>query len=175
MVLLVVDTQEMIMTNDLYMFDSFVENVAELIETARENDVEVVYVRHDDGIELTKGVAGFDVYSRFAPRENERIFDKSVNSAFKQSGLLEYLQAKKENQIMIVGIQTEYCIDATIKCGFEHGFEMIVPAYCNTTDDNEYMTAENSYKYYNEKMWNKRYAKCISFESALEALKCRKY
>lgn len=63
---------------------------------------------------------------------------------------------------MITGLQTDYCIDATIKCGFEHGFEIVVPAYCNTTVDNEYMTAEQSYKYYNEKMWSSRYSRCVS-------------
>jgi len=98
----------------------------------------------------------------------EKIFDKHVNSAFKDTGLLEYLHSKNENTIMITGLQTDYCIDATIKCGFEHGYEIVVPAYCNTTVDNEYMTAEQSYKYYNENMWNSRYSRCVSFNQACD-------
>lgn len=47
---------------------------------------------------------------------------------------------------------------------------MIVPANANSTFDNPYMTAEQSYSYYNEFMWNKRYADCISFEQALELM-----
>ena len=62
------------------------------------------------------------------------------------------------------------CIDATIKAGFEHGFKMIVPSNTNSTFDNKYMTAEQTYKYYNEFMWNRRYAECISFEKALELM-----
>ncbi|MDE6020656.1 MAG: cysteine hydrolase, partial [Ruminococcus sp.] len=62
-------------------------------------------------------------------------------------------------------------IDATIKCGFEHGFKMIVPAQANSTFDNKYMSAENSYKYYNEFMWNGRYAQCISLEDTLDLIK----
>ena len=85
--------------------------------------------------------------------------------------MTEYLHSKNENQVMIAGLQTDYCIDATIKCGFEHGFEMIVPADCNTTVSNEYLSGEQSYRYYNEKMWNKRYAKCVSFEDGLSMLK----
>ena len=73
--------------------------------------------------------------------QGEKIFDKRVNSAFKGSGLLEYLRKKQENSVMIVGQQTDYCIDATVKCGFEHGFEMIVPAGCNTTEDNAFLAA----------------------------------
>ena len=47
---------------------------------------------------------------------------------------------------------------------------MIVPANTNSTLDNAYMTAENSYRYYNEFMWNGRYAECISFEKNLELM-----
>lgn len=50
---------------------------------------------------------------------------------------------------MIVGLQTDFCIDATIKGGFEHGYEMIVPEYTNSTFDNAYMKKEDSYQYYN--------------------------
>lgn len=167
MVLLVVDTQDMIVTKELYQYDKFIGNVKQLLDCARKSDVEVVYVRHDDGFELTKGVDGFEIFHEFAPAANEKIFDKHVNSAFRGTGLVEYLRSKNQSQVMIAGLQTDYCIDATIKCGFEHGFEMIVPAYCNTTVDNEYLTAEKSYQYYNEKMWNKRYCRCVSFEDAI--------
>ncbi len=170
MVLLVVDTQDMIVTRELYQYEMFVENVKQLIAYARKSEVEVVYVRHDDGFELTKGVDGFEIFRDFAPVEKDKIFDKHVNSAFKETGLVEYLRSKGESKVMIVGLQTEYCIDATIKCGFEHGFEIIVPAYCNSTVDNELLTAEQSYNYYNDKIWSNRYSKCVSFKEAVKML-----
>ena len=76
---------------------------------------------------------------------------------------------------IIIGLQTDYCIDATIKTGFEHGFRMIVPANANTTVDNPFMTAEQSYKYHNEFLWNRRYAECVSFEKTLEMMKGRNH
>lgn len=175
MVLLVVDTQKLITNDKLYMFDRFERNVKELIKTARENCVEVIFVRHDDGggRELTKGTDGYEIYNGFKPLRGEKIFDKTDNSAFYKTGLLEYLRSVSEKEIMVVGLQTDYCIDATIKCGFEHGFKMIVPEYCNSTFDNEFMTAEQSCKYYNEFIWNKRYADCVSVEAALEMLNGR--
>lgn len=78
---------------------------------------------------------------------------------------------KDENKMIIVGLQTDYCIDATIKCGFEHGFNILVPAPANTTVDNEFMTAEQSYKYHNEFMWNGRYAECISIEETIKRIR----
>lgn len=173
MVLLVVDTQKLITTLDLYNFDVFEDTVKMLIVAARENNVEVIYVRYDDGAgaELTKETPGFEIYEGFSPQPGEKIFDKTVNSSFKGVGLLEYLMEKNIRTVAVVGLQTDYCIDATIKCGFEHGFKMIVPENANSTFDNAFMTGEQSYKYYNEFMWKGRYAECISMEETIERMK----
>lgn len=172
MILLIVDTQKLITNENLYKFDEFVINVEKIIAKARKNNIEIIYIRHDDGPqnELTKGIDGFEIYEKFKPSKEEKIFDKKVNSAFKDTGLLEYLTSKKERNIIIVGLQTDYCIDATIKCGFEHGFHMIVPAYLNTTVDNKFMSAEKAYQYYNEFIWNNRYAECISLDETLKRM-----
>ncbi|AVK47141.1 MULTISPECIES: cysteine hydrolase family protein [Clostridium] len=172
MVLLVVDTQKLITNEKLYNFNAFVSNVEKIISEARKNDIEVIYIRHDDGpgSELTKGTDGFEVYEKFQPINDEKIFDKKVNSAFKGTGLLEYLMDKDEKDIIIVGIQTDLCVDATIKCGFEHGFNMIVPAYANTTVDNKFMSAEQTYKYYNEFIWDGRYAEYISMDETIRRM-----
>lgn len=171
MVLLVVDTQKLITTPDLYNFNVFESAVKSLIAAARENNVEVIYVRHDDGAELTKETPGFEIYEGFSPQLGEKIFDKTVNSSFKGTGLLEYLVEKNIRTVVVAGLQTDYCIDATIKCGFEHGFKMIVPENGNSTFDNAFMTGEQSYKYYNEFMWKNRYAECISVEETIERMK----
>ena len=173
MVLLVVDTQKLITTPDLYNFNAFEDAVKSLIAAARENSVEVIFVRHDDGEgeALTKGKLGFEIYEGFEPLQGEKIFDKTVNSSFKGTGLLEYLKEKNVKTIVVVGLQTDYCIDATIKCGFEHGFKMIVPENANSTFDNAFMTGEQSYKYYNEFMWKGRYAEYISVEETIKRMK----
>ena len=169
MVLLVGDTQKLITSPGLYQFERFESRVKELLQKARANGIEVIYVRHDDGEgkALTKGTDGFEIYHEFKPADGEMIFDKNVNSAFHGTGLLEYLREKAEDTILVVGLQTDYCMDATIKCGFEHGFRMLVPANTNSTFDNDYMTAEMTYRYYNDFMWNGRYATCLSFEETL--------
>lgn len=173
MTLLIIDAQKQITTPKLYAFDRFVENVKQLITAARANNTEVIFIRHDDGPGelLTKGTEGFEIFEAFSPLENEKVFDKTVNSSFKNSGLLAYLHEKKETELIVAGLQTDYCIDAAVKCGFEHGFHMIVPAYANTTFDNEYMSAEASYRYHNEFMWKERYAECIPTEQVLERMK----
>lgn len=169
MVLLVIDAQKEITNERLYKFQEFVSTVKLLIKTARENGVEVIFVRHDDGAgtSMTKGLDGFELYEGFAPEGDEKIFDKRVNSPFKNTGLAEYLSSKNETEIIVTGLQTDYCIDAAVKCGFERGYKIIVPQYANTTFDNSFMTAEKSYEYYNNFIWNGRYAECISVEDTI--------
>ena len=163
MKLLVIDVQNAVYTPVLYAYDEFTENLTRLIQTARKTGTEVIFVRHDDGAgaPLSPGDPGFEIAAPFTPLPGERIFDKNVSSPFRSSGLTEYLRQSGEDTLMVTGLQTEYCVDATVKCGFEHGFRIIVPAYANTTTDNEYLTGAQSYHYYNALIWNRRYAACI--------------
>ena len=171
MVLLIIDTQAAIVTTALHDFDRFVDSVQQLISAARRCGTEVVFVRHDDGYPpLTPGCPGFEIDARFRPAEGERIFDKQVNSAFRSTGLLEYLQEKGEDTVIVAGLQTDYCIDATVKAGFEHHLHVIVPAHANSTFDNAYMSAEASYHYHNSFIWNNRYARCLPLEEVLAML-----
>ena len=172
MVLLVVDTQKALVNDALYNYKKFVDNIQLLIKKARENNVEVIYVIHDDGIgsNLTKGTDGFEIFENFKPVTNEKVFVKNVNSAFRDTGLVEYLVKNSEKDIIIVGLQTDKCINATVISGFEHGFNIIVPAFANSTVNNNYMDSQKSYQYYNEFMWNERYAKCMSIEETIKRI-----
>ena len=44
---------------------------------------------------------------------------------------------------------------------------VLVHGDTNTTFANEYMDGETTYKYYNDMMWPKRFAKCISLNEAI--------
>ena len=176
MILLVVDTQKGCFNENLYLFETIKKNIKQLISLARENNVEVVYVQHDDGpgTDLDKSADNYEIYEEFAPRDGEKRFEKNVNSAFHpMTGLTEYLQSKGEKDIIAIGVSTDYCMDATVKSGFEKGFNIIIPEYTNSTYDNPYFDKEAAYHYFNDFMWNKRYAKVISFEQATELLQSK--
>ena len=173
MILLVVDTQKGCFDERLYAFETVRKNIKQLIAISRENNVEVVYVQHDDGpgTDLDKATNRYEIYEDFAPVNGEMRFEKNVNSAFHpMTGLTEYLQTKGEKDIIAICVSTDYCIDATIKSGFEKGFNIYVPEYTNSTYDNPYFDRETAYRYYNEFMWGTRYAKIVTIEQAIDLL-----
>ena len=72
---------------------------------------------------------------------------------------------------MVVGMQTEYCVDTTIKSAFDYEYKMYVPIDANTTFDNDHLSAEAIHKFYNQDIWDKRFADVISMKEAVEILK----
>ncbi len=166
MVLLVIDVQKGITDNRLYNFEGFISNLKQLINKARENGVEVIYVQHDDGpgTGFSVGDVDFEIYDEIAPLSGEKIFYKTVNSSFGNKDLCKYLEEMEEETVIISGLMTNFCIDATVKSAFDRGYKVIIPKGCNSTSDNDYMDAESTYKYYNEMMWPDRFAKCIDIK-----------
>ena len=94
----------------------------------------------------------------------------TINSCFGNRELAKYLEDEKEDTLMIVGLQTNFCIDATVKSAFERGYKVIVPEGTNSTFDNEYMDKKTTYDYYNKMMWPRRFAVCVSMEEAISIL-----
>jgi nicotinamidase-related amidase len=171
-VLLVVDVQNALIKKHPHNEHRVIENIKRLILTARDNKKQVIYVRHDDGkgTELEQGTDGWQIYDDIVPNDSELIFEKEYNSAFHKTGLREHLESKEVDTIILVGLQTEYCIDATLKSAFDYGYKIIIPEETNTTFDNEYLSGEKLYEFYNHKIWNKRFASVLSMDDVMKIL-----
>lgn len=173
MKLIVIDVQKGIVVDELCNRDGLLANVAKLIETARENGVEVIYVQHDagKGTGFSQGDEAFEIADAVAPKPGEKVFAKTINSAFGNKDFAAYLEASKEEDLMIVGLQTNFCIDATVKSAFERGYYVAVPENAHSTFDNTYMTGEITCAYYNREVWPGLFADVVSMDDALEMLK----
>ncbi len=172
MKLIVIDIQKGITDERLYDFAGFIKNVTSIIDAARENNIEVIFVQHDDGpgTGFSVGDMDFEIADQVAPRENEKIFIKKINSCFGNTDLADYLSESGEKELMIVGLQTNFCIDASVKSASERGYTVIIPKGTNSTFDNDYMDGETTYKYYNEMMWPGRFASCIPVDEAIKLM-----
>lgn len=171
MILLVIDVQKALVDEDLYAYETFVDSVVRLVDAARKNGVEVVFVQHDAGAGsgLSIGDEGFEIIDEIKPEAGEMVFVKTVNSCFGNKDFKAYMEQQTDRRLMIVGLQTNYCIDATVKSAFERGFEVIIPEGTNSTFDNNYMNAETTVRYYNEDVWEE-IVDSVTLEEAIDLM-----
>lgn len=174
--LLIVDIQEALIADNPYQKEELIENIKRLKDTAQEVGMPVFYVRHDGGPgdELEKNTPGWQIYHEIAPMNGEPVFDKQFNSSFKDTPLHQFLHIKGIRQLILVGMQTEYCIDATCKGAFERGYTLIMPKGTTSTFDNEFFSAEQLRTYFEEKMWKRRFASVISVDETIEMMRKEK-
>lgn len=167
---LVVDLQNALIEKHPYKEQTILQNVQTLLSAARASAVEVIYVRHDDGkgSDLEAGTDGWQIHSSIAPLPNEKIFEKTFNSAFHKTQLNAYLKRKNINTLILVGMQTEYCIDATCKSAFDLDYKLIMPQETNTTVDSSVLSAETIYHFYNFTIWKNRFAEVAPLETILK-------
>ncbi|HEL1756964.1 TPA: cysteine hydrolase [Streptococcus suis] len=140
--LLVIDIQNLLVEEKPYAIEERLALWQDSITKARQAGLEIIYVRQNDE-ELVKGTADREIHPLVAPLENEMIFDKTFNSAFKETGLHAYLQEKEIEQLIIMGMATNFCIDTTIKVAFELGYKVAVIQDGTTTGYSGKLDAED--------------------------------
>lgn len=172
MILLVIDMQKGLVDEDLYDHENFLNRTVRLVDAARRNGVEVIFVQHDagPGSGMSAGDEAFEIIDELRPEEGEKVFVKTINSCFGNKDFKAYLKQQEDKHLMIIGLQTNYCIDATVKSAFERGFEVIIPEGTNSTFDNDYMSGETTVRYYNEDVWEE-IADIVTIDEALEMLR----
>ena len=170
--LLVVDVQNSLVLAQPFAVKEVICNIKKLIKICRENNVEVIYIQHNDkiGSKLEPNSVGWKIYEEISPNSNEEVINKNYNSAFKETNLKEYLGNKGINQLIITGMQTEYCIDTTCKVAFEYGFKLIIPEKTNTTFNNGNILAKDLYEHYNFNIFGGRFGIVERIENTIERL-----
>ena len=96
MKLMVIDVQKGITDEELYNYESFLENVKKLIATARKNQVEIIYFQHDDGPDsgFSVGDEAFEISEEVEKEFMEFILDQAENRRHAEKAVMAYLLDK---------------------------------------------------------------------------------
>ena len=157
--LIVIDIQEGLVNENPYDAKNLITNTKAIIQHFRDQNIEVVFIRHseDEGL-LATGSDNWQVYHELKPQENEKIFNKYYNSIFKDTELKEYLDSKSITDLTFVGMQVEFCIDTSVKVGFEYDYKITIVEDAISTFDNIHLSADQILSFYKEKIWRNRFA-----------------
>lgn len=164
--LVVVDMQTALLEAHPWDEAGVLERIQGLIAACRARGIPVVYVRHTDA-DLPENTDGWQIHPAIAPQSGEKVFDKRFNSAFRQTGLHGYLQAMHAKNLILCGMQTEYCFDATCKAAFELGYTSTVARGTVTTFDSAFAGGGDLTRWFEDKIWQGRYAQVWDIDEVL--------
>lgn len=164
--LLIIDVQQALIDEGPADPDAFLGRVSTLLAEARAQGVAVVFIQHDGpaGDTLFPGEPGWEIHPAVRPLAGETVFRKRYNSAFQDTPLQGWLQARGIGRLVVVGMQTEYCVDASLKSALERGYKVTMPEGGHTTCANGDLRAEQIRDFYQDRIWRGRYAVIESLE-----------
>ena len=122
--LVIVDVQRLLVDGlEPSRRERFLSTVADLRRRARAAGAPVIYIRHQDE-EFVPGSAAWHIASEIAPGEGDPIVEKRFRDSFRETSLEDVLERLGVEQLVVCGMQTEFCVDATIREAERRGYRV---------------------------------------------------
>ena len=124
---------------ELVGIDEAAANAQKLLNEFRKSQLPVIHIQH---ISSRPGATfflpdtdGAKIHRTVAPRDHEMVVVKNFPNSFRATALLEILQEKKIDKLVICGAMSHMCIDATTRAAFDLGFTCRVAEDACATKD----------------------------------------
>ncbi len=144
-VLLIIDVQNDYFIggkNPLSGAEKAVENVAGLLSHFRKQNLPRIFMQHvskQPGAGFFAiGTQGVEIYPSIQPETDEKVIQKQVPNSFHETGLYDYIKSLNIGRIVICGMMTHMCVDATVRAAKDLGFEVLVITDACATKDLKY-------------------------------------
>ena len=115
------------------------QNAYMLLQCFREHGGHHIHVQHialePDATFFVKGDSGSDIHDSVAHFVGEPIVYKHEPNSFLNTNLLELLKELEVERVVICGMMTHMCVDATARAASDFGFDVIVAADACATRD----------------------------------------
>ncbi len=155
--LLIIDMQVMpFMWKDyggkpLYQEEKLLENTKRLIDKARKINSPIFYIMFTEpkGSLRSENQPLWQVHEQIAPAANDHVIIKHYADSFLETELHTQLQDHDIDTLVMCGIQTEYCVDTTVKSGYSRFYQVELVKDCYSTYDSDGITAEQIITHHN--------------------------
>lgn len=101
-----------------------------LLDYFRAKKLPVVHVQHistrADATFFLPDTEGINFYEGVRPLAAEAVVGKHFPNSFRDTNLHEYLESQKIKELVICGMMSHMCIDATVRAAFDGGYTCIV-------------------------------------------------
>ncbi|PXV67997.1 nicotinamidase-related amidase [Dysgonomonas alginatilytica] len=105
-------------------------NAKLVLEQFRKEGLPVIHIQHvsdrPGSIFFVPGTKGVEIHSEVAPLESEKIIVKHYPNSFRETELSDYLKSKGISDLVICGMMTSMCVDATTRAAKDFGYNCTV-------------------------------------------------
>jgi nicotinamidase-related amidase len=150
--LVVIDVQQGLFSEaEVYRGDEVLAAIRALQDRARAAGLPVLHVQHDGGPgdSLARGSVGFAIHDEVAPLTGEEIVVKTRCDAFFRTELDAKLKARGIERLVMAGLQTEYCIDTSVRSAMSHGYKVVLASDAHSTFDSPDLKAADITAHHN--------------------------
>ncbi|WP_247716595.1 cysteine hydrolase family protein [Sinomicrobium weinanense] len=128
-------------TMELVSADEKAQNATKMLSYFRDNDMPVIHVKHialqDGATFFLPNTKGAEIHKSVTPLKTEKIITKNYPNSFRDTKLLDYLKENNISNLVILGMMTDVCVDATTRAAMDYGFNNTIIADAVTTRDRE--------------------------------------
>ncbi len=119
------------------------QQARKLLECFRQNkslrEDKVIFIQHistrPGAAFFLPGTSGAEIYTGLQPLEGETVIQKHYPNSFRETPLLERLRQEAVSRLIICGMMTHMCVDATTRAAFDHGFDCTIAGDACATKD----------------------------------------
>lgn len=106
-------------------------NAGKVLEHFRANNLPIAHIQHVSANPeampiFVEGTKGIEIHENVKPLDGEKVFQKYYPNSFRETGLLDYLKANDITEVIITGMMTHMCVDATTRAAFDFGYKCTV-------------------------------------------------
>jgi nicotinamidase-related amidase len=106
------------------------QRAARLLAFFREAHLPLVHIQHvstrPTATFFIPDTEGVKPHANIRPQEGETVFQKHFPNSFRETPLLAHLQREQIERVVIAGMMTHMCVDATVRAAFDFGFQCLV-------------------------------------------------
>ncbi len=126
--LLIIDVQKGMFESDppVHAGAELLATITSLIGRARAAGAPVIYIQHDgrEKSMLRPDRPGWPIHPAIAPAPGDPLFRKRHPDAFQDTPLQQELAARGLKHLVVVGIQTDFCVDTTCRRAYSLGLDV---------------------------------------------------
>jgi nicotinamidase-related amidase len=151
--LLIIDVQQALCVGAEAAFDidRVVDRINSLSAKARASGVPVIFIQHEeDEGPLQFGSEGWQLYERLTMAPSDLRLRKRACDSFHQTELESLLQERGVGRLIVCGLQSDFCIDATVRRAHALGYPVVLVSDAHSTVDNGGRTAAQITKHHND-------------------------